>query len=412
MGYIPIWQQTNIPKTCLKRTNFNNMQKMAFFVFFSIVITVYLSINYYIYSRGMQAISVGSPFKQLFPYVFWGLVSTYIIGRTLEKLYLSPVSDVLVWTGSFWLGAMLYFFLIVLLFDIIRLFNHFLPVYPSFVAANYERVKFWLFAGSTLLVAALIFVGHINTLFPVVRNVDISIAKNGGNMKSLRAVLMSDIHLGTLIGNGQLESVVDKVQQINPDIILLAGDVLDEDLEPVLRKNLGKTLKKLHAPLGVFAVMGNHEYIGGADPAYEYLVNHGLSVIRDSVVKIQDSFYLVGREDRDMLRFSGIQRLTLEELMDQTDKSFPIILMDHQPYYPEKAAQLGVDLQVSGHTHHGQLWPLNFLTSAIFTISRGYGKIDKTHVYVSNGVGTWGPPVRIGTRPEIVVLNISFVGEK
>jgi len=388
------------------------MQKMAFLVFFSIVITIYLSVNFYIYVRGMQAIPAGSLLKQVFPYVFWGLVSTYIIGRTLEKLYLSPLSDALVWTGSFWLGAMLYFFLIVVLFDVVRLINHLMPFYPSFVVANYEKVRFWIFSGSLVLVVSLIIAGHINTLYPVVRTVDIPIAKQGGNINSFKAVLMSDIHLGTLVSNGQLEKVVDKVQQIGPDIILLAGDVLDEDLEPVLRKNLGQTLKKLQAPLGVFAVMGNHEYIGGADPAYEYLVNHGLIVIRDSVVKIQDSFYLVGREDRDMLRFAGRQRLSLEELMEQTDKRYAIILMDHQPYYPEKAAQLGVDLQVSGHTHHGQLWPLNYLTSAIFTISRGYEKLKNTHIYVSSGIGTWGPPVRIGTRPEIVVLNISFVGEE
>jgi predicted MPP superfamily phosphohydrolase len=94
--------------------------------------------------------------------------------------------------------------------------------------------------------------------------------------------------------------------------------------------------------------------------------------------------------------------------MEEADQRYPVILLDHQPYYLEKAASLGVDLQLSGHTHHGQLWPLHHITKAIFTISRGYGKIDGMHAYVSNGVGTWGPPVRVGNRPEIVSLKIHF----
>jgi uncharacterized protein len=189
---------------------------------------------------------------------------------------------------------------------------------------------------------------------------------------------------------------------------LLAGDVLDEDLEPVLRQNIGETLKQLNAPLGVYAIMGNHEYIGGAEQAYNYLKSHGLIMIRDSVIKVMDSFYIVGREDRDKPRFSGKERKELADLTNGLDKNYPVILLDHQPYYLEKAAALGVDLQLSGHTHHGQLWPLNYVTSAIYTISSGYGFVDGMHAYVSNGVGTWGPPVRVGNRPEIVLLNITF----
>jgi len=126
------------------------------------------------------------------------------------------------------------------------------------------------------------------------------------------------------------------------------------------------------------------------------------------VVKINDSFYLIGREDRDKPRFAGRERKNLEEIVEMADAGYPLILIDHQPYYLEKAASLGIDLQVSGHTHHGQLWPLNFVTSAIYTISYGYGKIGNMHAYVSNGVGTWGPPVRVGNRPEIVNLRITF----
>jgi uncharacterized protein len=160
--------------------------------------------------------------------------------------------------------------------------------------------------------------------------------------------------------------------------------------------------------MGVYAVMGNHEYIGGAEPAYAYLTEHGVQVIRDSVIRIHDGFYIIGRDDREKRRFSGKPRMELADLVSMADSSKPLILMDHQPYYLQEASDLGVDLQFSGHTHHGQLWPLNFITSAIFPVSRGYARIGNLHVYVSNGIGTWGPPVRVGNRPEIVQFTITF----
>lgn len=381
---------------------------MAFLIFYSIVLLIYGSVNYYIYTRGMQALPAGSFIKTLFPWVFWILVATYVAGRTLEKIYLSYASDIFVWTGSFWLAAMLYLFLMVVLVDIIRMVNHYIPFYPGFITTNYEKVKMYIFSGVSVGVIILIILGHMNTLNPRIKEISVHINKEANGMTELNAVMMSDIHLGTLIGNGHFERIVEKVKSMNPDIIFLAGDILDEDLEPVLRQNIGETLKQLNAPLGVYGVMGNHEYIGGAEPAYNYLVSHGLKIIRDSVVKINDSFYVLGREDRDKPRFAGRERKNLNEIVKLADPEFPLILIDHQPYYLEKASKLGIDLQLSGHTHHGQLWPLNFITSAIYTISYGYGKIGDMHAYVSNGVGTWGPPVRIGNKPEIVNLKITF----
>lgn len=381
---------------------------MAFLIFFSIVIVIYGLLNFYIYTRAMQALPEGGVVRSFFPYVFWAIAATYVLGRILEKVYLSDVSDVLVWIGSFWLAAMLYFFLAILILDLIRLIHFMVPFFPSIITENYNEFKYYTLLFISSLVVVTIIGGHINTLHPVVRKIDLHIAKSAGGMQNLNVVLMSDIHLGTLIGNGQLDNIINKVEALNPDIILLAGDVLDEDLEPVLRNNIGQTLSRLKAPMGVYAVMGNHEYIGGAEAASEYLSTHGIQIIRDSVVKINEAFYLIGREDRDRKRFSGLERSSLESLVQQVDAEYPLILMDHQPWYPQKAAELGIDLQVSGHTHHGQLWPLNYVTSAIYSISRGYAKIDKTHIFVSNGVGTWGPPVRIGNRPEIVYFSISF----
>lgn len=383
--------------------------KMAFLIFFTIVLSIYALVNYYIFYRGLQAIPPDSAFRPYYIWIFWFLASTYIAGRVFEKLYLSTFSDILVWAGSFWLGAMLYFFLLVVFFDFLRLINSIFPFYPSVIAGIMEKVRPGVFAGSVVLVALTLIGGHINTRYPRIKHVDIQIdTKHAAATGTLNAALISDIHLGTLIGNGQLRRITDRLQSLKPDIIFLAGDILDEDLEPVLRQNIGNTLRTLHAPLGVYGVLGNHEHIGGSKEAQQYLEAHGIQIIRDSVVKVAERFYLVGRDDLTKGRFTGQERMPLESLMLQADTSYPVILLDHQPFHLEKAAQLGVDLQLSGHTHHGQLWPLNYITRAIYPISHGYGKAGGMHAYVSSGVGTWGPPVRVGSRPEIVYLKIRF----
>ncbi|MFP4468181.1 MAG: metallophosphoesterase [Bacteroidales bacterium] len=385
---------------------------MAFLLFFGIVLTIYLLGNYYVFARGMQALPEGSSLKTPFIWIFWMLAATYIAGRILEKIYLGTVSDVLIWTGSFWLAALLYFFLAVLLFDLFRLIHHFLPFYPAFITGNMDKTRYLLFTGTIVTVAFLITGGFINARNPVVRKMDIQIdSKQQGERDQIKAVLLSDIHLGTVIGNGHLRHIIGQVNSLNPDIILLAGDILDEDLEPLIRQNTGETLKQLKAPLGIYGIMGNHEHIGGAATAHTYLENHGIQMIRDTVLNIEDRFYLAGRDDRDKKRFSGKARLSLERLLHNTDMDYPVILMDHQPLELEKAAKLGVSMQLSGHTHHGQLWPLSYITQSVYQLSHGYRNINGMHAYVSTGIGTWGPPVRIGNRPEIVQLNIKF-GEK
>jgi len=158
----------------------------------------------------------------------------------------------------------------------------------------------------------------------------------------------------------------------------------------------------------VFAVTGNHEYIGGVEEACAYLTAHNVVMLRDQAVKVNGSFFLVGREDRSANRNKSRQRKSLEELMRNVDRRYPVILMDHQPFRLEDAVNQGIDLQLSGHTHHGQLWPISYIIQAIYQVGWGYRKIAGTHIYVSNGVGTWGPPIRIGNRPEILNIRLQL----
>jgi uncharacterized protein len=377
-------------------------------VFFSIVIAVYCAVNYYVIQRGVHCFPAGDPMR---PVVLWGgvfLALSFILGRTLENYWLSHVSDVFVWIGSFWLGALLYFFLAVVLIDLLRLTNAVVPWFPGFITADPARILRTVFWGVTAVVGLLLVIGHVNARSPRLHRVAIPIAKPADGVRSLRVALLSDIHLGTIVGRKRLESMLETVHSLDPDLILLAGDIVDEDLGPVIKENIGETLRTITAPMGVFGITGNHEYIGGAAKAVAYLEAHGITMLRDSTVVLPHGITLVGREDRSSRQFGGAQRKPLEILLDGVRRDRPIILMDHQPFDLDSVARAGVDLQVSGHTHHGQLWPFNYITEMVYEKSWGYLRKGESQFYVSSGVGSWGPPLRLGNRPEIVELTLTF----
>jgi predicted MPP superfamily phosphohydrolase len=381
-----------------------------FIVFFSVVIVLYGLINIYIYLRGLQAISHSSPLRIWFTVVFWFLSLSYIAARLLERIALSWLTDGLVWIGSFWMGAMAYFLIFLLAIDLLRLVNHLVPFFPDFLMRNLQHTKQVM----ALIVVGIVFLtvvgARINGMFPRIQTLELTIHKNSP-LKELNVAVISDVHLGTIICNSHFVRIVNKINSLNPDIVLFAGDLVDEDIQPVIRQNLGETLRQIKSKYGIYGITGNHEYIGGVEPACKYLVEHGVTMLRDSTVQIAGAFTLVGREDLSIHQFNGRNRKLLGDLMKDVNTSLPIILMDHQPSRLEDAVDHGADLQLSGHTHHGQLWPFNYISQAVYELSWGYKQKGNTHFYVSCGVGTWGPPMRSGNRPEVVNVKLKFEKE-
>ena len=384
------------------------MRTLNFVIFLSVFFTLYGLVNAYIFVRGLQALPSVSPMRNPYILLFWFVAFSFIGGRLLERWWPSLLSDIMVWTGSFWIAAMLYFFLAVLLLDILRAINHFFPIFPAFVTTQYVEAKILTSAVVVGIVALVLIAGHINALLPRITKRTVTIQKKVDGIQSLNVVVASDIHLGTIVGRRRFDRMVEMINSLNPDVVLLPGDIVDEDLDPVIRQNVGESLKKLKSNYGIFAITGNHEYIGGVERACRYLSEHNVTVLRDAMVRIDGGIYLVGREDRSFNHRGAQRRKSLAELMSGIDKTYPIIVMDHQPFGLAEAVQQGADLQLSGHTHHGQLWPVNYIIKAIYELGWGYRRIGQTDFYVSNGVGTWGPPVRVGNRPEIVNLRLVF----
>ncbi|MDR0842696.1 MAG: metallophosphoesterase [Acidobacteriota bacterium] len=379
---------------------------------FSMFLLLFIFINFYVFLRGWQAIPPG--FRLAYAVLYWVVAFSFFIGRLLENVFPSLLADAFTWVGSFWFAALLYLLLAVILLDALRLANHFLPFFPAAVTSDYARAKCVTALVVLGAVALTLVGGYINACTPRVRELELSVDKKAGSLKSLDIVMVSDIHLGTIIGRSRLQPLIEKINALHPDIVLMPGDMVDGDIGPVIRKNLGEELRSLRAGYGIFASTGNHEYIGGVEEACRYLNDHNITMLRDEGVKVADAFFVIGREDRSMNRRGG-QRKDLKEIANtiaatstDVDRELPVILLDHQPFDLGEAAAAGVDLQLSGHTHYGQLWPLNYVVKAIYELAWGYKRIGATHYYVSNGVGTWGPPVRVGNRPEIVRIRLNF----
>ncbi|MCX7984288.1 MAG: metallophosphoesterase [Bacteroidetes bacterium] len=370
----------------------------AFLVFLAVVLTVYTLVNTYLYIRLREVLS--PQWRIVGTILFVAFALSYIAARFLERFLPSSLSSVLLWIGSYWLGEMAKGVILLLCIDVIRFVFSYFPFLP-----RPTLKKEYVAIGVTMVLCVALVASRINALNPVVRSLTVQLEKRLSGGKCT-IVAVSDLHLGTMVCNSHLDRIVEQINALYPDIVLFVGDILDEDLEPVIRNNFGETLTKLRSRYGVYGITGNHEYFGGVENAIRYLENHGVKMLRDTAISVDNGLVLVGREDVTSHRFTGRKRKSLRELLTDTTNTGPIVVLDHQPVALAEARSMEIDLQISGHTHHGQLFPFNFFASAVYEVSWGYQQQGKTHIYVSCGVGTWGPPLRSGNRPEIVHITL------
>lgn len=376
---------------------------------FFYAIVVQLILNGYVFWWFWRALSNQKILRVIVSVIFGAELVIYLSGFFLLEFFPPELRRIIVLVGTSWMVFILYMTVLFLLYDAVRYINHkrrrFLP--ERFNLHSLKVRGMYVFT-SLVLVLSLMTYGNYRFKNPVVTELNLSVLKKSPNVSHLKAVLVSDMHVGLLINKDMLRTYVDKIMEQKPDIILMVGDIIDFDLASVKQQNMEEEFRRLDAPYGVYMSTGNHEYIKLEDEADEEKISWlsqtaGLSVLRDSVVMISDSFYLVGREDD---KKTG--RKPLEEIIKGIDKEYPVIVMNHEPHKLSEEVNAGVDIALYGHTHNGQLFPYPIILKAIYEVVYGYKKKDDTHIYVSSGLGLAGPQYRIGTVSEIVVLNIDF----
>lgn len=377
--------------------------------FFSIFFSIYAAINYYIFIRGWQALSIFPHMRVFYLIVFLFFSLSYIIAKIFTKAIPGFLYDIILWAGSFWFAFMIYFLISIIFIDILRLANWQFNFFPAFIKNNYSLVKFIIALIIFIVIGTTVTAGFINTRTLHVKTLDIKLRKGLSPLDKLNVVMASDIHLSPMDNENFLLKIVEKINSQNPDIVLIAGDLFDDNADILKQRKIGPALLKLKSKYGTYAITGNHEFINGIESAVAFIESYNIKLLRDTSIMVDNSFYLVGRDDRAKKQFTKQNRKPLEEVMANVDKNYPVIMMDHTPFGLEEAEKNGVDLQLSGHTHHGQMFPGNLITNRIYEVSWGYLQKGITQYYVSCGAGTWGPPVRTGSYSEIVNLKIKFV---
>lgn len=351
------------------------------------MMVVYLGSNGYLYWRVMQSLA-GLPLSARIALsaLFWLAAFALFIAIGLRDGSLpSSLSHALFVVGSVWMVFMLYMVLSLALFDILHLF----------IPALQHRVLYAL-----AITLPLMIYGYINYRMPRTERVEIDIEKpiDGG---TYRMVAISDVHLGHGTDRQDLARYVDMINEQKPDVVVIAGDLIDNSIAPVAEASMLDEFRRVEARDGIYMVPGNHEYISGIERCMEHITNSGIVILRDSIVTLSSGVQLIGRDDRMNKR-----RKPLDSLMMRADNARPTVVLDHQPYDIATSDSHKVDIHLSGHTHRGQVWPLNWATDIMYEQSHGYRKWSHTHAYVMEGLSLWGPPFRIGSKSEMVVIDI------
>lgn len=326
--------------------------------------------------------------------------------RALPKRLAGPVG----WTAYLWLGAIFYLDVSLVVLDLGRLlFEGVAQASVAGVGTSLDSpVAARALAGAASLIAlGLVGTGAMRGLGrPIVRRVTVPIRDLPKAFEGFRIVQLSDVHVGPVIRRPFVEKLVAEVHALKPNLIAITGDLVDGSVSE-LRTEVAP-LADLRASHGVFFVTGNHEYFSGADAWSEHVESLGIPALRNRHVVIEndgDRIVLAGIDDAHAPRFGGVT--DLDAALRGRDASLPVILLAHQPRSIEHASKAGVALQLSGHTHGGQMQPFGALVRIEQPFLRGLHKQGDTAIWVSEGTGTWGPPLRVGTQSEISVIELT-----
>ena len=360
-------------------------------------------------------------YKVPFAVVYLFMALSPVIAFLLPK---SAVAIVIRRISTYWIGIMLYSLLYVVLFDLLRLIAKHTKLKNTLLFSRGSVISI----GSVVVACAVAtcLYGIFNARNIKVNEYSVTVNKSCGSDKHLKAVLVADLHMGYAIGVDHITNMVEKINQQNADIVIIAGDIFDNSYDGMDDpEGIKAQLKSIKSKYGVYAVYGNHDIDekilmgftfdwGGKQLHSEKMTNFmkdcNIKLINDESVLINDEFYLVGRRDTDKPGTEDGTRAEISELTKDLDKTKPIFVLSHEPDELQKTADAGADIDFSGHTHDGQLFPGNLTIGLFWENPCGMIKKDNMYSIVTSGVGVYGTFMRVGTDAEICSVDIDFAG--
>ena len=377
-------------------------------IFFAVIFGLTLGTHYYLWARLIRDPMWPPPWRQVATIALVVLAvsipASMLAWRVLPRSFAVPVS----WVGYIWMGSM--FLLLVLLWGG-ELARWGWVKYASLMSVDGGRREFLaqlLAGGAGALGLALSGWGVWSAVRPVeVKRVPVRLKKLHPSLGGLKLVQLTDMHVGLTIGRDFVEDVVRKVNDLEPDIVAITGDLIDGSVD-----ELGASVAPLgdiRAKLGTYFVTGNHEYYSGADAWLEFLRSLGIRPLRNEHVEIEkngESLHIAGVDDWTAHQFGPGHGADVARAVAGRDTSKAVVLLAHQPVQFDEAREHGIDLQISGHTHGGQIFPFGVLTRLVQPFLSGLHARGDSQIYVSSGTGYWGPPMRIAAPAEITLLEL------
>ncbi|MBI3888886.1 metallophosphoesterase [Candidatus Nomurabacteria bacterium] len=362
-------------------------------IFFAGIVSLVLAlVHVIVYKAFVSIFSLTATGKLFLGIILAALCLSFVLASILTFNFNNLFTRTYYTISATWLGFAFYLFLASCIYVLTILLSRIFGI---------DTPKLFGILCLVLALAVSIYgVVHARTL--LVKNINVTLPNLPAGWQGKRVVFVSDIHLGVVLGRDFAQKIVDKINEINPDIVFIGGDLYDG--VKVDENQIVQPFAGLHPALGTYFITGNHEEFRDNKPYLEAVKNIGIRVLNNELVNI-NGLQLIGVDDRDSVNLAKFQNI-LANL--NINKNEPSILLKHEPFQLDEAARVGISMQISGHTHRAQVFPLNGFTYLIYKgYDYGLHLFGKMSVYTSSGVGTWGPPLRVGSDSEIVVFTFS-----
>ncbi len=368
---------------------------------FRIYITLaYLLPGIYLFLR-INQLFIEKGYKIIFSIIFALIFLIFPLSGFFVSADSNAFQRILAKISGYLLPFFLYVFLLILLYDLFLIINYF----PQWLPVEIRRTfgyRFYLFV-SIIIVSSLVVIGGVINLNTIqISKYKVSVPRKNSDIKKLRVAYIADFHIHPGVAVGFVEKYVSKIKELNPDLLLYGGDIVDDRKIHPEKNKIISLFKELNPPYGVFGVLGNHEvYRGHTDGLF--FQQAGITLLNDTLVAVGNNFIIAGRYDEHFRN-----RKTVNEILGSNITDLPVLMLDHRPTQLEEVSKTKVDAQFSGHTHNGQLFPFNYIIKRIYRLGWGYLKMGNTHFFVTSGLRLWGPPVKTTGKAEIMLVDFTF----
>jgi len=373
-------------------------------LFLLAILLLYGLLHLYIYYKIQAAIAFGAVAMVLLICFMVIMVFSPVFVRISERYGFESFARYLSYVGYTWMGLAFLFFFCSLLVDLYRIAVYtggmIVKENPSLLLPS-PRLAVVI---SIVVSAAIVFYGYLEAFSVRTERVVIKSPKIPEQTQGITIAQISDLHLGLIVGHARLKRILSQVSRANPDILVSTGDLVDGQIDSL--GNLGELLRNVHAPYGKFAVTGNHEFYAGLHQALHFTEQAGFTILRGEAMPVGSVLAIAGVDDPTGKHFGLSGNISEKSMLSEIDHDRFTILLKHQPVVNRDSDSL-FDLQLSGHTHGGQIFPLNLFVRLVYPVDSGLTCLEHgSYLYVSRGSGTWGPPIRFLSPPEVTIIEL------